>query len=90
MGDFAVLIPITALMIPIVAIVIGGLKKIAETRLEEARIRAGAGGGNHAVAGLREEMEDVRRELAEVQERLDFTERMLAQVRDSQQLPPRT
>jgi hypothetical protein len=35
-------------------------------------------------------MDDVRRELGEVQERLDFTERMLTQVRDGQQLPPRT
>ncbi|MFL5505459.1 MAG: hypothetical protein ACJ8AU_01135 [Gemmatimonadales bacterium] len=90
MEGFAVLIPIVALSIPIVAIVIGGLKKIAETRLEEARIRAGAGGDGHEVAALREEMDDVRRELGEVQERLDFTERMLTQVRDSQQLPPRT
>jgi hypothetical protein len=37
--------------------------------------------------GLRGEMDQVREELAEVQERLDFTERLLAQRREQEQLP---
>jgi hypothetical protein len=84
----AVFIPIIALSIPVVGIVMRGLNRLAETRLEEARIRAGAGGDAADVAALREEMDDVRRELAEVQERLDFAERLLTQVRDHPQLPP--
>lgn len=34
-----------------------------------------------------EELERIRGELAEVQERLDFTERLLAQKREADQLP---
>jgi Tfp pilus assembly protein PilO len=90
MDSIAVLIPVFALSIPIVAILMHGMRKLAETRLEEARIRSGGGAQGSEVAALREEMDDLRRELGDVQERLDFTERMLAQVRDSQQLPPHT
>ena len=90
MESFGVLVPIIALSIPIVAIVVNGLKRVADARVEEARIKAGAGGDGTEVAALREEMDDLRRELGEVQERLDFTERMLMQVRENQQLPPRT
>jgi Tfp pilus assembly protein PilO len=89
MEHLGVLIPIFALSIPVVAIFMSSLRKIAETRLEETRIKASAGGGGVEAAALREEMDDLRRELGEVQERLDFTERMLMQVRDNQQLPPR-
>lgn len=89
MEHLGVFIPILALSIPVVAIVMNGLRKMAEARVEEARIKASAGGDGTETAALREEMDDLRRELGEVQERLDFTERMLMQVRDNQQLPPR-
>ena len=36
---------------------------------------------------LLEDMEALRQELGEVQERLDFTERLLAQHRDAEKLP---
>ena len=39
------------------------------------------------LAELRREMETVRQELAETHERLDFTERLLAQQRTPDQLP---
>lgn len=54
------------------------------------RIRGGAPTDEavHAeVIELRGELEAVRRELAETQERVDFTERMLAQGRAPEQLP---
>lgn len=38
----ALLIPILALCIPVAAIVLNGLQKLARLRLEEARVRAGA------------------------------------------------
>ena len=38
------------------------------------------------VAALADELQEVRRELGEIQERLDFTERLLAQQRGA--LPP--
>jgi hypothetical protein len=71
---FAVFIPIVALSIPVVAIVFNGLQKIARLRIEEARVKSGALEGETAgeLAALRDEVGEVRRELAEVQERLDF------------------
>ena len=44
------------------------------------------------VQGLRDdvltELRDMRRELAELGERVDFTERLVAQQREAQRLPP--
>ena len=85
----ALLIPITAMLIPIAAIVMGGIQKIARLHLEEAKVRAGAlpDGAVAEMEQMRLDMEQVRHELAEVQERLDFTERLLAQKRDADRLP---
>jgi uncharacterized protein involved in exopolysaccharide biosynthesis len=80
---FAVFIPIVALCIPVAGIIFRGLEKVARLRVEEAKVRAGQLDGQSAaeLARLREEMGDVRRELAEVQERLDFAERLLTSGR---------
>jgi len=85
----ALLIPITAMLIPIAAIVMGGIQKIARLHLEEAKLRAGAlpDGAVAELDQMRIDVEQVRHELAEVQERLDFTERLLAQRRDADRLP---
>ena len=40
------------------------------------------------VQELREEVEELRRQLGEVQERLDFAERLLAKQKDAGALPP--
>jgi hypothetical protein len=80
---FAVFIPIVALGIPVAAIVVNGLQKLARLRIEEAKVKAGLLDGQSAaeLAALRDEMGDVRRELSEVQERLDFAERLLTSGR---------
>jgi hypothetical protein len=80
---FAVFIPIVALCIPVAAIVVNGLQKLARLRIEEAKVKAGMLDGQSAaeLSALREEMGDVRRELSEVQERLDFAERLLTSGR---------
>ncbi|MEO8139967.1 MAG: hypothetical protein ABI742_09985 [Gemmatimonadota bacterium] len=83
----ALLIPILALSIPVIAVLFKGLQRLADTRLEEARLHAGSGGSGEELAGLRAEVEDLRRELSEVQERVDFTERVLSQPRDANRLP---
>jgi len=85
----AILIPIIALSIPVVAIVFSGWQKVARIRLEDARIRAGSLDGSAAaeLTSLREEPGEVRRELAEVHERLDFAERLLTQARETERLP---
>jgi Tfp pilus assembly protein PilO len=81
--SFAVFIPIVALCIPVAGIIFHGLEKIARLRVEEAKVKSGVLDGQSAaeLAALREEMGDVRRELAEVQERLDFAERLLTSGR---------
>lgn len=86
--SLALLIPIVAMLIPVAAIVMNGLQKMAVMRLEEARARAGALGESSAeLVELREEVTAMRQDLAEVHERLDFTERMLAQQREQRRLP---
>jgi hypothetical protein len=87
--SLALLIPITAMLIPIAAIVMGGMLKMMRLRLEEARVRAGSlpDGSVAELDQMRLDVEQVRHELAEVQERLDFAERLLAQRRDAERLP---
>ena len=59
--------------------------------LGEARSRADMldTGSGVDIAALRDEAGDVRRELGEMQERLDFTERLLSQKREADRLPDR-
>lgn len=84
----ALFIPILALSIPVIALVFRGLNHQAQIRLEEARIRAGSlGGADDEVAALRAEVDDLRRELSEVQERVDFTERILSKPRETDRPP---
>jgi hypothetical protein len=74
------LIPLMIFAIPLMAIYRSMQIKLAATRLEEARLRAGelADGGLAAIEDLRIEVDHLRAELSEVHERLDFTERLLA------------
>lgn len=87
----ALFIPILALAIPLAGVIFYGLQRVARMRLEEARVTAGAlGKGSEAeIAALRDEVGEVRRELAEVQQRLDFAERLLSQARETDRLPGR-
>jgi len=85
-GTVALFIPILALAIPVVVIVVNGLQKFWKFRLEETRLRAG-GADSSELEQLRAEVEQLRAELAEVAERLDFTERIVAQSGARGQLP---
>jgi hypothetical protein len=73
-----------ALMIPILAMLIGGFVVFSRSVLGHAlarRIGGGADGSPGLESKVRElwaEVEALRGELTETQERLDFTERMLA------------
>jgi hypothetical protein len=68
-----------------------GLWAQRRMRLEEARLWAGAldTSSGVEVAALRSEVGEARRELGEVQERLDFAERLLSQAREADRLPRR-
>lgn len=85
----ALLIPILALSIPVLAIAVGGISKYWQGRIMEAKIRAGQlnQGDQADLAEMRSELDQVRRELADVHERLDFTERLLAQNAPKDRLP---
>jgi hypothetical protein len=80
----AVLIPVLALCIPVIAIFFNGLAKVMKLRGPEMgnapRLQA-------QVDDLRDNLEQLRRELAETNERLDFTERLLARERERDRLP---
>ncbi len=84
------MIPILALSIPVVAVAFGGFVKVMRLRIEEARVRAGGlgPGGEEELRQLREELDHLRGEMTEMQERLDFTERLLARNADKDRLPP--
>jgi hypothetical protein len=56
-----------------------------ETR-EDARVEAGD--GNERLEDLEAEMESLRRQLGDTQERLDFAERMLAQRPEPRRVDP--
>jgi hypothetical protein len=82
--SLALLIPIIALSIPVLGLVFAGFQRYAKLRLEETRLKMQGGNASQDIEALRSEMDDMRRELGEVQERLDFAERLLArpEVRD--------
>ena len=79
----------TSLAIPVAVIVFSGLEKVWRLRVEEARARARAveAAGSGDVEALRAELAELRQQLSDVQERLDFTERVLIQDRDRPRLP---
>lgn len=73
----ALLIPIIALTIPVVAIIGGSLVKIARFKAEAARGALPNPELDSRLAALEDEVVSLRQELLETQERLDFTERLL-------------
>jgi len=59
-----------------------------EEKWIEAKLREAGVGSSGEMEQLRSEVDELRGQLAEVQERLDFTERMLAKTREAERLPP--
>jgi hypothetical protein len=79
---------IVALVIPIAAIVTGGAVKIVRVRESS---RQGPGDGPTAaiearLAEIEHDLNALRGELSETQERLDFTERLLSQAREDKRI----
>jgi len=71
--------------IGVAGIVSSAILKIQRMRLEEARIR---GTDPAELEALQNRMAALEQELTDVQERLDFAERLIAQNREKPQLPP--
>ncbi|MEO8031363.1 MAG: hypothetical protein ABJC74_08445 [Gemmatimonadota bacterium] len=84
-----IFIPIIALLIPVVAIIMGGIHKMQRLKIEEIKARSASlgSGGEEELQALKEEVDGLRSEMAEVQERLDFTERLIARQSDQDRLP---
>ncbi len=83
-------------MITGLGIILGGifgLVRLAQGPVGQALARRiqGHAGGDHEAAGeigeLREQVELLRRQLEETQERVDFAERMLSQQRQAARIP---
>lgn len=74
------LIPILGIATGIVAIMVNGVLKLARLKLEKERLQVHGGDTPSAeeLNNLRGEMDTMRAELNELQERVDFTERLLA------------
>lgn len=84
-----------ALLIPIVVMGFSGLIAFSFTPLGRALAkRLGGQTGSpeleERVGQLEADLDAVRHELAESHERVDFTERALAQIKEQRQLPPGT
>ncbi len=75
-----------ALLIPIVAILGGVAIKITKVLAPTLRTDPGQ---NERLAALEDDVAHLRQELSEAQERIDFTERLLAQSRSERLEPPR-
>jgi len=83
MNGLPIILPIVFLGLAVTGIISAVILKLQRLRIEEARLRAGSAGDEdlaHLVAVLQQEM-------AELQERVDFTERMLAQMKETPALP---
>lgn len=86
--SIALLIPLFALTIPIIGIIAGSVLKLQKSRMELLRLQGQADPGLlNELDDLRQEVHQLRGELTEVQERLDFTERLLSNRHDRPQLP---
>ena len=82
MDGLAVIIPIVFLGLAVTGIISAVILKLQRLRLEETRLRAGTSENlAHQVAVLQQEM-------AELQERVDFAERVLATIKHAPSLPP--
>jgi hypothetical protein len=74
-----------ALLIPVAAIVMVGLSQIART-FARGRRHPDLRSLDAQMEALEHELNSVRRDLSETQERLDFAERLLAQSRERKNL----
>ena len=80
---------VLALSIPIVAILTFGAVFISRGPIGQALGRAISGHAGETeveVAELRQQVDQLRVEMGDMQERLDFAERLLAQPRDADRL----
>jgi len=81
----AVLIPITAIGGFFALMIVRTLSKVYTAKLQAHGQVPGADARHEELAGT---VEELRREVAELAERVDFTERLLAKQHEGQKLAP--
>ena len=65
----------------------GALGKALADRIAGRRVSEPAASRDQEISELRDDLEDVRGQVAELQERVDFAERLLTQQREAGKLP---
>jgi hypothetical protein len=86
------LVGVLGLMIPLVALSIGGMLVLSRTRIGEAIARRISGDARHPqleaeLEALEDEVARLRGQLGETNERLDFAERLLTRSEDGRREP---
>jgi hypothetical protein len=83
--DLSLLIPIVAVAVGVpgfvafVAVIAGHTRKMKELAIRDKELEsAGGDGALEAIDELRDDLSETRANVAEMQERLDFTERLLS------------
>jgi Tfp pilus assembly protein PilO len=83
MNGLSVFIPIVFLCLAVTGIISAVIIKLQRLRIEEARLRGGSAGDED----LAHQVMILQQEMAELQERVDFAERMLGQMKEAPALP---
>jgi Tfp pilus assembly protein PilO len=83
MNGLSIIIPIGFLGLAVTGIISAVIVKLQRLRIEEARLRAGSLGDED----LAHQVTVLQHEMAELQERVDFAERMLARMKEAPALP---
>ena len=79
---------VLGVMVPVLALSIGGLLLLSRSRIGEALARRIAGDSHHPecesrIAALQDQVDALQSQLSDTQERLDFAERLLTRVDES-------
>ena len=88
MQDVAIALIVCGSIVCCVMLVSRGVMSLASRRPQGSRPNEPAGDLQGDVTALREELDGVRREVADLAERVDFAERMLAKQRDADRIAP--
>ena len=82
------IIPSWAVGTAFVIVVIAAAQVVARRLMGRANLGAGQNPAQPDVAGLTQALDDVQRRLGELEERVDFAERLLAKERGAERLGP--
>ena len=85
MNGLFVLVPVMLMGVAVTGIISSVILKLQRMKLEAAKLRSGDG---EETAALAHQVAVLQGEMAELQERVEFAERMLAQARERPALPP--